>query len=272
VLNGIFQDGEPDSDNNPEISADLFDAAFIHEFGHFSGLDHAQINVRCLKGCSTDDLEGVPTMFPIAITSKMKTLSADDIAWVSRLYPEPSFSASHGTLSGTIFFSDGLSQTQGVNVIARLLDDPATPQDESRRLAVSVVSGFEFTANPGQDITGTNTGGDSLGSRIPAAIGRYQIPLPVGSYTVEVESINAAFEGGSGVGPLSSPVPIPGGVAEFWNSGDSAKDSPQTKTPVSINAGSSVGNINIILNGTQPRFDKFESSEFTSSMVEVRDR
>jgi hypothetical protein len=266
VLNGIFQDGEPDTDENPEISAEIFDAAFIHEFGHFSGLDHAQINVRCLRTCSTAELEGVPTMFPIAIDPEMKSLAPDDIEWISRLYPAPGFVASQGTISGTILFSDGVSQTQGVNVIARLVNDPATPQDESRSAAFSVVSGFEFTESPGQDITGTNPGGSPFGSRNPGLIGHFQLLLPPGNYTLEVESINAAFEGGSGVGPLPSPVPIPGGVPEFWNDTESAKDSPQAKTPIVVSAGGTVGNINIILNGTPARFDKFESSEFASSV------
>jgi hypothetical protein len=152
------------------------------------------------------------------------------------------------------------------------VDDPATPtQNESRSMAFSVVSGFEFTESPGQDITGTNSGGSRFGSRNPALIGHYQLMLPPGNYTVEVESINAAFEGGSGVGPLRSPVPIPGGVPEFWNDTESAKDSPQAKTPIAVAAGATVGNINIILNGTPPRFDKFESSEFASS-VEAQGR
>src|SRR5512134_852899 len=62
VLNGIFQDGV-DSGSNFELTEDEFDAAFIHEFGHFSGLDHSQVNVNCLQGCGSDDLQGLPTMF-----------------------------------------------------------------------------------------------------------------------------------------------------------------------------------------------------------------
>jgi hypothetical protein len=271
VMNGIFQDKEPESPDNPELSTNSFDETFIHEFGHFSGLDHSQINVRCLRKCSAAELEGLPIMFPIAVGPGKKTLSSDDVAWISRLYPEPGFAASYGTISGAILFSDGASQAQGVNVIARLVDDPATPQDESRSKAISVVSGFQFTANPGQDVVGNNAAGSGFGSRNPALIGHYELSVPRGNYTLEVESINAGFEGGSSVGPLDPPVPMPGRVPEFWNDVESAKDSPQAKTPIAVAADATVGNINIILNGTPPRFDKFETSEFASS-VEAQGR
>ncbi|MGH8244476.1 MAG: hypothetical protein ACRETY_14145, partial [Steroidobacteraceae bacterium] len=87
VLNGLFQDGIETVDN-PELEPAEFDAAFVHEFGHFSGLEHSQINVECANGfCSLDDQEGLPTMFPFLVTEEQGTLSDDDIAWISRLYP-----------------------------------------------------------------------------------------------------------------------------------------------------------------------------------------
>ena len=62
--------------------------AFIHEFGHFSGLDHSQVNVECADGsCISDDRAGLPTMFPFLVSDAQGTLSIDDIAWISRLYP-----------------------------------------------------------------------------------------------------------------------------------------------------------------------------------------
>src|SRR5262245_40503770 len=45
VMNGLFQDGA--ANPVPDLTAAEFDATFIHEFGHFSGLDHSQINVGC---------------------------------------------------------------------------------------------------------------------------------------------------------------------------------------------------------------------------------
>jgi hypothetical protein len=252
ALNGRFQDGINDPwSGNYELPAVEFDTVFIHEFGHFSGLDHSQINVNCLNPCGANDLAGLPTMFPFLVDVAQRTLAPDDIAWISRLYPEATFATTHGTITGTIFFSDGITQAQGINVIARSVSSP-------RSVAVSVVSGFRFTGNPGQSVTGDNPG-SSFGSRDPLLIGYYEIPVPAGAYTVDVESIDSGFAFGSGVGPLSVPIPSPGSN-EFWNSGESATDDPTLSGNVTVTSGGTVSGINIILNGTATRFDSFEST------------
>src|SRR5207237_10916806 len=103
----------------------------------------------------------------------------------------------YGHISGTIYFSDGISHVQGANVIARLVDDPSTPQDESRRVAVSCASGYLFTGNPGQSVTASisadedNTNGSREGTRSPTFIGHYDIWLPPRSYPVDGESMNS---------------------------------------------------------------------------------
>lgn len=277
ALNGKFLDGNT---ANKELTDDEFDATFIHEFGHFSGLDHSQINLNCLTNnlaCPADDFEGLPTMFPILLGPEMKTLSPDDLAWISKLYPAASFSANYGSITGTIFFSDGESRAQGVNVIARRVDDGGTAQNESRRMAVSVVSGYRFTNNPGQTVTSDylpcdtgsvcagaflddNSAGSDLGSRNPFQVGLFEIPVPPGDYTVEVESIDPSFESGSSVGPLDPPLPLPGGTPEFWNPGDTANDDPATKGTVTVTAGTASSGIDIVLNNTPPRFDQFETA------------
>ena len=272
AMNGQLQDGIDtpyDYPPNYEMTAAEFDEAFTHEFGHLAGLDHSQINVEVLnrpwRECSATDLAGLPLMFPFAqcqarSTEGLPMLAPDDVAWISRLYPETvnsppthvPFNTRYGTIRGTILFSDGLTHAQGVKVIAR---DAANP----RRVAVSVVSGYLFTGIPGQSVTGTNDGGDLFGSRNPLLVGAYDIPVPPGSYTVEVESINQWFAGGSGVGPLNPPIPSPG-PKEFWNVNESATDSPTVKSTVTVTAGGVQSEINIILNGTAARFDSFESA------------
>jgi hypothetical protein len=271
LLNGQFQDGVSNpAAQNYEINADQFDEAITHEFGHFAGLGHSQINLDlfqsgALNNCDVDRLAGLPLMFPVEFCQSRKSvglpiLSHDDAAWISNLYPSPSFASSYGTISGFVFFSDGITAVQGVNVVARRVDDPSTAVDESKSIAVSVVSGFSFTGNPGQAITGDNTGGSSLGSRNPALIGYYEIPVPPGTYTVQVENIDASFTGGSSVGPLDPPAVIYGAF-EYWHNYESAFDDPAQRDPVIVVAGQKLSNLNFILNGTPPRFDQYEDGQ-----------
>lgn len=262
ALNGIFQDGIP---SNFELTAAEFNQAMTHEIGHFLGLDHSQINVEVLNEqplkCNADDAEGLPLMFPVFIcqdrvTAGFSALAPDDTAWISKLYPVTSSangktitSSAYGTISGTVYFSDGLTAAQGVNVIARQVNNP-------RRVAFSVVSGYLFTGNPGQTVTcqdplnptpaTCSNLGSSFGSHNPAQIGTFDIPVTPGNYTVQVESINPHFRGGSAVGPLRVPIPMPGAAPVSFT--------------VIVQAGTPAF-VNITLQGTQPRFDAFESSE-----------
>jgi hypothetical protein len=245
VMNGLFQDGKalPVADLPPA----KYDMAFIHEFGHFSGLDHSQINVNCFAGpsCTSDDLEGLPTMFPILLDVSQAVLSDDDKAWISRLYPAATFATTHGTITGTVFFSDGLSHAQFVNVIARRVDRMDTVLREDRRNAVSVSSGFRARisrGNPINDPTGDNSGSVAAGD-----IGYFEIPVPAGSYTIEVEGIDPNFTGGSNIGgwPYDTVIGMPG-------------TAPDPTGAIVVAAGATVSGINVTLIGTDPRFDQFE--------------
>jgi hypothetical protein len=262
LMNGQFQDGINHAPNY-ELTVRQFDQAITHEIGHFSGLDHSQINVSVLNGfCTDDDIAGLPLMFPFAACparteSGLPILAPDDQAWIAKLYPSATYSQAYGTISGVIYFTDGVTPVQGVNIIASQVDDPSTPQNESRRIAFSVVSGFRFTGNPGQNVTGTNTGGAQTGSRDATLIGYYEIPVLPGTYTIKVESVNPYFSQGSSVGPLDPPIYSPG-PEEFWNSTESAFDDPTMKDTINVSAGQTIKNINIILNGTPPRFDDWE--------------
>jgi hypothetical protein len=289
LLNGAFQNGV----TQPQLDANQFNEAITHEMGHLLGLDHSQINLDLLTtalnsgtfgNCNADELAGLPLMFPISfcqarLDAGLPQLSPDDKAWISRLYPSASYAAAYATISGTIYYSDGQSGLQGVNVIARQVDNPGTSQNESFRNAVSVVSGYRFTSNPGQSVTANylpcspagasgcplsgffddNSAGSQLGSRNPAYYGSYDIPVPAGvSYTVEVESVSNQFTGGSSVGPLDPPVALPGGIPEFWNAQESSYDDPTASDAIPTAPGQTITGTDIILNGTDPRFDQFE--------------
>jgi hypothetical protein len=242
VMNGLFQDGNL---SNFELSEAEFDATFIHEFGHFSGLDHSQINVQCgFAACGADNLAGLPTMFPFLVSDEQATLSIDDIGWISKLYPAASFATTHGTITGTVFFSDGESHAQLVNVIARRVDSPGGA-DESRTTAASGVSGNRFRIFQGNPINEPDP--QPLGpfrSQNPAHIGFYEIPLPPGNYLIEVESIDPNFTEGSSVGG-ETVIEMPGSA-------------PPPLGPVTVTAGATSAGNDVILIGTPPRFDQFE--------------
>lgn len=239
VMNGIFQDGVSTA-GNFELTTQQFDAAFIHEFGHFSGLDHSQINVNCYDACGSDDLSGVPTMFPVLISDEQRTLSIDDVAWISWLYPQ-SLDATHGRITGVVFFSDGESHAQLVNVVARRVD---TGANQDRRFAASAVSGYRFGFVHGNSITGAQSSG--AGSTDPAHIGLFEIPVPAGSYTLEVEGIHPDFTGGSSVGPGLFNFALPG-------------EAPAPSAPIAVSAGELEDGHDIVLIDTATRFDEFET-------------
>jgi hypothetical protein len=268
LLNGQFQDGV-DAYPNFELTASQFDQAITHELGHFSGLSHSQINDSILDAgspCPVDQLAGLPLMFPFLarqsrIDAGLPVLAPDDQAWIAILYPAQDFNTAYGTIKGAILFSDGQTPVQGANVIARSTRQPL-------QVAVSSVSGYRFTGNPGQSLTGDNTGGSAQGSRDATLIGYYEIPVPPGTYTVEVESIDLSFQGGSGLGPLDPPIALPG-PHEFWHGDESAFDDPTASDPITVNGGQTVDQINIILNGTPSRFDQFEDPGARMTLPEI---
>lgn len=257
MMNGSFQDGISNS-SNFEINSATFDEALTHELGHFLGLDHSQINVEMLNNpsCGTDTHAGMPLMFPFIVCNARSTyglpkLSQDDMAWISRLYPSATFNSTYGVIKGTVYFSDGITGAQGLNVIARSTTN-------LKRAATSAVSGLYLTGNFGQPFTGTNTGGSSFGSRNPQYEGYYELIVPAGTYRVEVEAIDQEFSFGSSVGPLVMPVPSPASYNEYWDAQESAHDAIEDFTPITVAPGSIVSGKDIILNGTEIRFDVFE--------------
>jgi len=268
MFNGRSRDGVSEYPYNFELTAAEMDETLAHEFGHFIGLDHSQLNTEVLNqqypNCLVNDLAGLPLMFPYAVcqaksTAGLPMLAPDDLAWVTRLYPETvngpptrvPWNTLYATIRGTILFSDGATHAKGLNVIAR---DTMNP----RRIAVSVFSGYFFSSWVGQSVTGGEATGDPFGSRDPLLVGTFDILVPAGTYNVWVESHSPDLYGS--IYTASFPyIPNPG-KDEYWNTGESATDSVTDKTAITITAGSERNSINVILNGTAPRFDSFESA------------
>jgi hypothetical protein len=142
-------------------------------------------------------------------------------------------------VSGIIFLSDGTTHAEGVNVIARRL----VSNEPSRDQVFSVVSGYRYT-----------DGGGTFGADDPTLRGLYEMALPAGDYSIEVEEIDGSFTGGSSVGPFDPPKSLPGGVPEYYSGGsESNSDSPTLRTTVTITAGGTATAINIILNAVGKR-------------------
>lgn len=244
-LNGKLIDGVDDPWNsNPEVPLSVYEAVFVHEFGHFCGLDHTQIHGLKdePKSDSPDPTEPVETMFPFLLHAGQATLERDDSVALSALYPTPAFFSSTGRITGKTRTSDG-RPFSGVNVIARNLTDDSD--------AVSYVSGAD----------GVHEGEFNLAGLIPGA-----------SYRVEIQEIDALHFDGSSVGPFRHPVTLPG-PPEFYNgageSADPDTDDPAARTPVVALAGESVGGIDVVFN-RQPFLvlnDAFEGRALTSVAV-----
>jgi hypothetical protein len=227
--------------------------------------------MACLTNmnCSSSEIQArsndLPTMFPYIVNGYggfQKSLSEDDQAWISYLYPVTTadggktlFSSVYGVISGSVLFSHHTSAVQGVNVSARKFINGLPDLINT----YSAVSGFLFTGNPGQAVTGvvsklTGQPGSDLGSRDLELRGRFDIPVRAGSgYMLDVAGINSVFVGGSSIGPLgkSSPqgrgiqIPLPGTAPEVG--------------PISVSAGARSENNNIQLISTPDQFDRYES-------------
>jgi len=157
-------------------SSQLTDVEYrlVRVLGNVLGLGWSQLNLNVITGNpppTPNDFAGFPVMhymdpvncIPITLCYPNPfQLAADDIAAVSRLYPV-STSASAARIYGSVYFVDHAGAEaqpmQGVNVVASWID-PSTGQP-STEYSASSVSGFLFTGNAGNPITGLT---DPLGN------------------------------------------------------------------------------------------------------------
>ena len=206
VLNG-------DAVNPSDTGGASFAGVFTHEFGHSINLAHSQTNGAVAffaddigpAGC-TPPYGGLPaasdleTMYPFLDPSpggagidQASVDRLDDIASLSNVYPAAGWPANFGTITGTVFRSDGTTEITGVNVIARNLASPWTD-------AISAFSG---------DFTQGNLGPDGLYT--------FNGLAPGADYVVYVDSHVAG-------GFSTPPVTFPGAAEEFHNGGSEGSD------------------------------------------------
>jgi hypothetical protein len=215
----------------------------VHEFGHYTNLAHTVVNGQIyLARVGGDDTGPTPfspyaapdplasdvveTMYPFYYGPGIgtQTLHRDDIATVSALYPAPNFATTTGTITGTIFASNGVTKLTGVNVIARNEADPF--RDAVSALSSDYTEDFEQT-NP---LAGTYT----LFGLTPGA-----------SYRVYVDQLLA---GGFSTPPAALPGPeeYASGGAESNN--QTSVDPPDQFAPIAPNT----TGVNVVFNSPRP--------------------
>ena len=202
-------------------SSQLTDVEYrlVRVLGNVIGLGWSQMNLNVITGNprpTPDDYAGFPVMHfmdpvtcvPITVCyANPYQLASDDAAALSRLYPGPA--AATARIYGSVYFVDRLGKIaqpmQGVNVVARWID-PSTnlPSDE---YGASSVSGFFFTGNAGNPITGLSDPLGNLynefGSSDQTLEGFFDLgglPIPNGAstaqYQLSVEALDPLWSAG----------------------------------------------------------------------------
>jgi hypothetical protein len=206
----------------------------VRVLGSVIGLGWSQMNLNAITGNPTptpDDFAGFPVMHFIDLPSCVPItvcyanpyqLASDDVAALSRLYPA-SPSVTTARIHGSVYFVDhqgSLAQPmQGVNVVARWID-PSTNQP-SHRYAAASVSGFLFTGNAGNPITGWNdplgNPYSEFGSSDQTMEGFFDLsglPIPdsasTAQYQLAVEALDPSWS--AGVRPYDSSQVSPSGA------------------------------------------------------------
>lgn len=155
-----------------------FAGVFTHEVGHAINLAHSQVNGNMVynsfsyapqypgvPGCvaplysyhdpsaapaDVADPASIETMYPfidnagIGGVEQASINMADDVVSISNLYPTAAYLANTGSISGTLYLKDGITEWSGINVIARKVGDPLSD-------AVSVLTGSATRGAIGPD-------------------------------------------------------------------------------------------------------------------------
>ncbi len=208
----------------------------VHELGHALGLAHTSINEEAYINNLNGYQRYFPTMFfsfapynELSTEHALATLSPDDIAGITTLYPKAAASENLGIISGVILKSD-MTPMRHVNVVARNIEDPLCE-------VYSFLSGLScgFATCNDHIFTSTGAGGFNISS------------LPPGIYNLEVEEV-ADDNLGLNLAPGLLPNEDIYGDAELWNVDDTADESNVLSSTISITAGETKENINIVLN------------------------
>ena len=219
---------------NQVLGSSTYDIGEIstHEMGHCLGLEHSAVAGRFsastgleVSGFTSADFTYQATMFPYGSrTIQGRTLSEDDIAGVSFIYPNATLASTRGTLSGRVLDGGSFAPVKGAHVVAVTTAAPDVP-------VVGVVS----------DVQAGGLGGEF--NIVGLAPGTYYLrlePLAGGSnpFTVgntHFSSFNTSFP------------------PEYYDgAGESGFDDPAARVPVTVTAGQTIGNLTLFTNVGAP--------------------
>ena len=248
-------------------------------FGLLLGLGTSQFNPHALRNGDSQAAQGWPVMQPMSGVCGFSggicipnpgVLRYDDIAALNRIYPISASNLSEFpgkiltaentvSIAGTISFRAG-SGMQGVNVVARPLDENGNPMDTYE---ANFVSGAYFGGEHGNVVTGWNdsTGVplSQWGSTDSALQGYYDLrfmPLPPGApratYQLTFESIDPLFVYEETVGPYVHGSPNPSGTLSPLTIADLSRGSVQN-TDVTVADSASANFVNAIATEAAPR-------------------
>jgi hypothetical protein len=249
----------------------------VRVLGSVLGLGWSQLNLNVITGNpppTPADYAGFPVMhntdpvncIPITICyANPYQLAPDDVAALSRLYPASTNSSTMARIYGSVYFMNHFGAEgqpmQGVNVFARWID-PSTglPSDQ---YSASAVSGFLFTGNAGNPITGVTD--------------------PLGNAYSEFGSNNQMLEGFFDLGGL--PIPNGGSTAQYqlsvealdpsWSAGVCPYDDGQVAPSgsfapmiVTVNAGSEFEQ-DILMSGSGQAAPQWAAAETWSAPAQI---
>lgn len=152
-------------------------------------------------------------------------LGADDVATLADLYPASGAANSMGSIYGSIYFMDHSGNPgqpmQGVNVVACLYNTSTGQADLSQ--CISSVSGFLFTGNAGNPVTGWDdplgNAYSEFGSSDQSLEGYFdlgELPVPNGSAVYQLQlqpswlTVDPVWS--AGVGPYAPTQVAPSGI------------------------------------------------------------
>ncbi len=209
-----------------ELDEKYLEALLVHEFGHFIGLGHSQVNgdayfsKRAISGYGIPPENMVETMYPYLLVTHA-TLKYDDIVTVNWLYGNTTFFSTKASFHGSVYQSNGVREVQGVNVIARNVNTISDPLAVYRD-AVSQISGVGFHPDL---LFPSVTRGEFLLPGIPAMT----------AMRVEIEYL------GPGEWPVYMKPEVNDFLPEFYNgideAGTSPPDDPEAATSILLPAG-----------------------------------